>query len=84
MISISLSDMKHLVSLLLLWTAATRASGKDLFSSAQEETSWIVQIRRRLHKIPELEFDLPKTSAAVQEVLYSLNIPYKFPSVCLP
>ena len=40
-----------------------------------EET--IINDRRNLHKIPELELNLPKTVAYVEDKLKSLNIRYK-------
>lgn len=40
-----------------------------------EET--IINDRRNLHKIPELELNLPKTVAYVEDKLKSLNISYK-------
>lgn len=38
---------------------------------------WIVEIRRELHRFPELLFDLPRTSAKVQQTLEELNIPFQ-------
>lgn len=40
---------------------------------------WIVALRRRLHKTPELMYDLTETAAIVREVLDELKIPYKYP-----
>lgn len=38
--------------------------------------SYILAIRRELHKYPELAFDLPKTLALIRRELDSLGIPY--------
>lgn len=41
---------------------------------AQEFAKDIVGIRRRLHSRPELDFDLPETASAIEEVLSSLGM----------
>lgn len=38
---------------------------------------WLINTRRELHKIPELDFELPKTTEYVCDVLDKLNIEYK-------
>lgn len=38
---------------------------------------WFIKIRRDLHKIPELDFDLPKTTKYISSILDKLNIKYK-------
>ena len=38
--------------------------------------SYILAIRRELHKYPELAFDLPKTLALIRQELDSMGIPY--------
>jgi len=40
------------------------------------DKEYIIRIRRELHKVPELEFDLPKTLAIVRKELDALGIPY--------
>lgn len=43
----------------------------------QKDTfSYVVQLRRELHRYPELGFELPKTLALVRRELEKLNIPY--------
>ena len=37
---------------------------------------YIVKIRRELHKVPELTFELPKTLAIVRRELEAMGIPY--------
>lgn len=44
---------------------------------AKEIEETIIKDRRNLHKIPELELNLPKTVSYVEEELKSLGIPYK-------
>ena len=46
---------------------------RDSFPPDEE---YIVSIRRELHKIPEVGFDLPKTLAVVKRELEALGIPY--------
>ena len=40
---------------------------------------WVVEVRRRLHKTPELMYDLTETAAIVRAVLDELKIPYEYP-----
>jgi IAA-amino acid hydrolase len=40
---------------------------------------WIVNVRRKLHKSPELMYDLTETATIVREVLDQLKIPYQYP-----
>ena len=37
---------------------------------------YIVKVRRELHKVPELTFELPKTLAIVRKELEEMGIPY--------
>jgi len=45
--------------------------------AAREIAPWIVEIRRRLHQIPELKYQEFKTSALVQQTLSELGIRYR-------
>jgi amidohydrolase len=38
----------------------------------------MVRVRRRLHMYPEIEFDLPMTTALVREELDKIGVPYEF------
>ncbi len=40
------------------------------------DTAYVTRIRRELHRVPELEFDLPKTIAIVKRELEALGIPH--------
>lgn len=40
------------------------------------DRDYVIRIRRELHRIPELTFDLPKTTAVVKRELNALGIPY--------
>ncbi|BDA48415.1 IAA-amino acid hydrolase ILR1-like 5 [Coccomyxa sp. Obi] len=40
---------------------------------------YLQEVRRHLHTIPELMYDLPKTSAYVKAELDKLGVPYKYP-----
>lgn len=41
-----------------------------------EDDSYVKAMRQELHRIPELEFDLPKTVAAVKRELAAMGIPH--------
>lgn len=43
---------------------------------ATPDASYIVSLRRELHAIPEVGFDLPKTLAVIRRELQALGIPY--------
>ena len=40
------------------------------------DNDYIVKVRRELHKVPELTFELPKTLAIVRRELDAMGIPY--------
>ncbi len=42
----------------------------------QIDKNYIIDIRRELHKVPEIGFDLPKTLAIIRRELDSMKIPY--------
>ena len=42
----------------------------------QIDKDYIIRVRRELHKVPEIGFDLPKTLAIVRRELDALGIPY--------
>ena len=44
--------------------------------SFQIDKDYIIRIRRELHQIPEIGFDLPKTLAVVRRELDALGLPY--------
>jgi metal-dependent amidase/aminoacylase/carboxypeptidase family protein len=54
--------------------AATPAA---LLAAAAAIAPWIADVRRSLHKIPELMFQEHKTSAALKKHLDAMGIPYK-------
>ena len=49
----------------------------DPLAAARAISPWIVDIRRRLHQIPELQYQEFKTSALVQQTLDGLGIRYQ-------
>lgn len=51
-------------------------STSSIIGEAQQLAPWIVNLRRRLHRIPELKYQEVKTSALVQATLDELGIPY--------
>ncbi|GMH35320.1 hypothetical protein BSKO_03188 [Bryopsis sp. KO-2023] len=51
----------------------------ELLKAAKEIEPWTVSMYRELHRIPELLFDLPETSATIRRVLDELDIPYEYP-----
>lgn len=40
------------------------------------DKDYIIKIRRQLHEVPELGFDLPKSSAIIRKELEAIGIPY--------
>ncbi len=52
-------------------------SAATTLKDAQSIASWIVDVRRQLHRIPELKYEEVKTSALVQATLKELGIPFK-------
>uniref|UniRef100_A0A1D2A0P9 Peptidase M20 dimerisation domain-containing protein n=1 Tax=Auxenochlorella protothecoides TaxID=3075 RepID=A0A1D2A0P9_AUXPR len=54
----------------------TAASEFSFLEQAREDINWLVSTRRALHRIPELLYDLPLTSAAVRGYLDELGIPH--------
>ena len=51
----------------------------DLRDEAHALQKWIVQIRRQLHRFPELMYEEVKTSELVRRTLDELKIPYRHP-----
>ncbi len=49
----------------------------DYIKLAKDNEQYCINIRRELHKIPELELDLPKTVAFVKKQLEDLGLEYK-------
>ena len=43
---------------------------------AQEDWEYVVKVRRELHQIPEIGFELPKTTAVVKRELEKMGVPY--------
>jgi len=64
------------ITLFSLALLLLQSSAKSVLESAIDAESWIISHRRKLHQVPELEFDLPKTTAIVREALDSLGITY--------
>lgn len=52
------------------------ASDASFLDEARASSDWLVSTRRALHRIPELLYDLPLTSAAVKGYLDELGVPY--------
>ena len=51
----------------------------DAKNEAKKISDWIIEIRRELHKHPELMYEEFKTSELVRRELDQLDIPYKSP-----
>ena len=51
----------------------------DAKNEAKKISDWIIEIRRELHKHPELMYEEFKTSELVRRELDQLDIPYKAP-----
>ncbi len=52
---------------------------KEAKKEAKKISDWIIEIRRELHRHPELMYEEIKTSALVRRELDKLGIPYKSP-----
>jgi IAA-amino acid hydrolase len=50
-----------------------------LLDEARALQDWMVEVRRELHRHPELLYDLHRTSGVVRRELEALGIPYRFP-----
>lgn len=48
-----------------------------ILNNIDKFNDWFIKVRRDLHKIPELDFDLPKTTKYISSTLDELNINYK-------
>ncbi len=55
------------------------SSAEDILERARSIQDWIVDIRRRLHRHPELMYEEVETSRVVRETLDSLGIAYRWP-----
>ena len=66
-----------IVLFVLVSTGCRRIDAEtSLLDAARSFEPWLIEKRRELHRIPELEFDLPKTTAAVRNVLDTYGISY--------
>lgn len=54
-------------------------SAQELLSEAKDIQGWIVALRRRLHRHPELMYEEVETSRLVRETLDELGIDYRWP-----
>ena len=52
---------------------------KEAKKEAEKISDWIIEIRRELHRHPELMYEEVRTSALVRRELDLLGIPYKSP-----
>ncbi len=48
-----------------------------VLGEARSIHDWIVELRRRIHRHPELMYEEVETSRLVQETLSSLQIPFR-------
>ena len=49
---------------------------RELKALVEAQKDWIVDVRRKLHRIPERGFDLFKTQKAVMDTLDEIGVPY--------
>jgi IAA-amino acid hydrolase len=52
---------------------------RRILEEAKSLKDWIVNLRRELHRYPELMYEEVKTGAVVRRVLTELDIPFQFP-----
>lgn len=50
---------------------------ENIFQNIEKNNQWFINTRRELHKIPELDFELPKTVAYVTSLLDEMGLTYK-------
>lgn len=51
----------------------------DLLQESRAGQDWVVAIRRRLHRIPELGYQEVRTSELIRQTLAGLGISYRYP-----
>ena len=73
------SAIVALVGLAGLALAASNPSSDSIEAAAHAIEPWIIDVRRTLHRIPELMFEEHKTSEQIRSLLDDLGIPYKYP-----
>src|SRR5690606_41964972 len=52
---------------------------RQLLDEAKQMQDWMVDIRRRIHRHPELAYEEVRTSALVRRTLDELGVPYRHP-----
>lgn len=50
---------------------------ENILQNIEKNNQWFINTRRELHKIPELDFELPKTVAYVTSLLDEMDLTYK-------
>lgn len=50
---------------------------ENILQNIEKNNQWFINTRRELHKIPELDFELPKTVAYVTSLLDEMGLTYK-------
>lgn len=50
---------------------------ENILQNIEKNNQWFINTRRELHKIPELDFELPKTVAYVTSLLDEMSLTYK-------
>ena len=48
----------------------------EIMALAEKHAAWAIERRRDLHRVPELDWDLPKTSRIVTDALDEMGIGY--------
>lgn len=75
--------MRHLCTfallelLLAIGAVAQAPDVSSLLQKAEAIEPWLIDVRRRLHQVPELLYDLPATTALVTQELADMGISYK-------
>ncbi len=67
------------VALVGLALAGSNPSSDSIEAAARAIEPWIIEVRRTLHRIPELMFEEHKTSEQIRSLLDDLKIPYEYP-----
>src|SRR5262245_29823531 len=58
-------------------TTTSQLTPETILAEAKANAQWMIELRRQLHRHPELAYQEVQTSALVCKTLKELNIPYR-------
>lgn len=71
--------IRNVLVLIVASSLLSLADSSNLLDEAKGMSTWLTQVRRELHQIPELMFEEYNTSAKIRQHLDQMGIPYKHP-----